>query len=76
MTTRKVVDDDGCTWECKPDRAESVPGRDVNLVCTMKNLKAPLVIKVSWQWMKIAEKGLARMIAEAVAAAAEPVIVK
>jgi hypothetical protein len=76
MTTRKVVDEDGCTWECKPESTESVPGRDVSLVCIMKGMKAPLRIKVSWQWMKIAEKGLARMIAAAVDATREPVIVK
>jgi hypothetical protein len=36
----------------------------------------PLRLKVSWQWMKVAEKGLARMIATAAAAASEPVIVR
>ena len=69
MSTRKVVDEDGRTWECKPEAAESVPGRDVSLVCTTAGLKSPLRIKVSWQWMKMAEKGLARMI---MAAAPEP----
>ena len=76
MTTRKVVDEDGNTWECKPESVEAVPGKDVSLVCTHKDLKSPLRIKVSWQWMKMAEKGLARMIAAAMAAASEPVIVK
>jgi hypothetical protein len=28
-------------------------------------LRAPLRLKVSWQWAKIAEKGLARMITAA-----------
>jgi hypothetical protein len=28
-------------------------------------LRAPLRLKVSWQWAKMAEKGLARMIAAA-----------
>jgi hypothetical protein len=62
MTTRKVVDEDGRTWECKPENAEAMPGRDVSLVCTTAGLKFPLRITVSWQWMKIAEKGLARLI--------------
>ena len=65
MTARKVVDEDGRTWECKPESAESVPGRDVSLLCTTAGLKSPLRINVSWQWMKMAEKGLARMIAAA-----------
>ena len=76
MTTRNVVDEDGRTWECKPEGAESIPGRDVNLLCIMKGMKSPLRVKVSWQWMKIAERGLARMIAEAFAATAQPAIVK
>jgi hypothetical protein len=37
----------------------------VNLICTTAGLRAPLRVKVSWQWAKIAEKGLARMIAAA-----------
>jgi len=65
MTARKVVDEDGRTWECKPESAEAVPGRDVSLLCMTAGLKAPLRITVSWQWMKMAEKGLARMIAAA-----------
>ena len=64
MSGRKVVDEDGRTWECKPEN-DSAPGRDVSLVCTTAGLKSPLRIKVSWQWMKMAEKGLARMIAAA-----------
>jgi hypothetical protein len=62
MNARKVVDEDGRTWECKPENSEAVPGRDVKLVCTTAGLKSPLRITVSWQWMKMAEKGLARMI--------------
>ena len=64
MSSRKVKDEEGRVWECKPGSAE-VPGRDVDLVCTTPGLAAPLHVKVSWQWAKIAEKGLARMIAAA-----------
>jgi len=42
----------------------------VNLVCTTAGLRTPLRLKVSWQWAKIAEKGLARMIAAAAPRAA------
>ena len=64
MTSRKVTDEDGRVWECRPDGAE-VPGRDVHLVCTTTGMRSPLRVKVSWQWAKMAEKGLARLIAAA-----------
>jgi hypothetical protein len=65
MTARKVTDEDGRTWECKPEDASSTPGRDVNLVCTTPTMTGPLRLKVSWAWVKMAEKGLARLIAAA-----------
>ena len=64
MSLRRVTDEDGRVWECKPE-TEAAPGSDVNLVCTTPSLRTPLRVKVSWQWAKIAEKGLARMIAAA-----------
>lgn len=65
MTMRKVTDDEGRVWECKPEDAASIPGRDVNLICSTKGLRSPLRVKVSWQWYRMAERGLARMIASA-----------
>jgi hypothetical protein len=64
MSSRRVTDEDGRVWECKPE-TEEAPGRDVSLVCKTAGLRAPLRLKVSWQWAKMAEKGLARMIAAA-----------
>jgi len=64
MSLRRVTDEEGRVWECKPETAEA-PGRDVSLVCTTSSMKAPLRVRVSWQWAKMAEKGLARMIAAA-----------
>ena len=64
MSSRRVTDDEGRVWDCKTDTVEA-PGRDVNLICTTAGLRAPLRLKVSWQWTRIAEKGLARMIAAA-----------
>ena len=69
MSMRQVTDEEGRVWQCKPD-GEEVPGRDVNLVCTTPSLRAPLRLKVSWQWSKMADKGLARMIAAAAPRAA------
>jgi len=64
MASRRVTDEDGRVWDCNPETAEA-PGRDVNLVCTTADLPAPLRLKVSWQWARMAEKGLARMICAA-----------
>ena len=64
MASRRVTDDDGRVWECKSESTE-VPGRDVSIVCMTPGLQAPLRVRVSWQWVKMAEKGLARMIAAA-----------
>jgi len=65
MSTRRVTDEDGRVWDCKPESAESVPGRDVHLLCTTAGIAAPLQVTVSWQWARMAEKGLARLIAAA-----------
>jgi hypothetical protein len=64
MSSRRVTDEEGRVWECKAE-TEEAPGGDVNLVCTTAGMRAPLRLKVSWQWAKMAEKGLARMIASA-----------
>ena len=64
MASRRVTDEEGRVWECTPETAEA-PGCDVSLVCKTAGLRAPLRLKVSWQWAKMAEKGLARMIAAA-----------
>ena len=62
MSSRRVTDEDGRVWECKAE-AEAAPGGDVSLVCTTAGLRTPLRLRVSWQWAKMAERGLARMIA-------------
>ena len=64
MSSRRVTDEEGRVWECRPE-TEEAPGCDVDLVCTTAGLSAPLRLKVSWQWATIAEKGLARMITAA-----------
>jgi hypothetical protein len=64
MESRRVTDEQGRVWECTPETAEA-PGRDVSLVCKTSGLRTPLRLKVSWQWARIAERGLARMIAAA-----------
>ena len=65
MTSRTVVDTDGRTWACKPEGAASAEGKDVSLVCTTPSVAEPVRLKVGWQWTKMADNGLARMIAAA-----------
>jgi hypothetical protein len=65
MTTRKVKDEDGRVWRCEPEGTE-VTGKDVNLLCRTTSVQDVIKVKVSWQWAKMAEKGLARMILAAV----------
>jgi len=64
MSSRRVTDEEGRVWDCKAE-TEAAPGCDVSLVCTTAGLPEPLHLRVSWQWTKIAEKGLARMITAA-----------
>jgi len=64
MSSRRVTDEEGRVWDCKAE-TEAAPGCDVTLVCTTASLPDPLRVRVSWQWAKIAEKGLARMITAA-----------
>jgi hypothetical protein len=37
-------------------------GRDVILLCTTPSVPSPVRLTVGWQWLKMAEKGLARLI--------------
>ncbi len=66
MTARNVVDTDGRTWACKPESAaDSTEGKDVRLLCTTPSVAEPVRLTVGWQWTKMADNGLARMIAAA-----------
>ena len=63
MHTRTVTDEDGRVWSLSPEnRRTPAMGRDVVLVCTTPSVPNPLRLTVGWQWLKMAEKGLARMI--------------
>jgi hypothetical protein len=66
MATRKVKDEDGRVWRCEPEAGEAAPGKDINLLCRTTGVQDVVRVKVSWQWAKMAEKGLARMILAAV----------
>lgn len=67
MHTRNVTDDDGRVWSLSPEnRRTPAAGRDVILLATTPSVPSPVRLTVGWQWLKMAEKGLARMIAAAV----------
>lgn len=66
MSTRQVKDSEGRVWKCQPEGGDALPGKDVNLVCRTTGVQEVVRVTVSWQWAKMAEKGLARMILSAV----------
>jgi hypothetical protein len=68
VANRTVKDADGRVWTCVP-MANTIEarGRDVVLSCTTPTVAEPVAITVGWQWHKMAERGLARLIAHAAA---------
>ena len=69
MSSRKVTDTAGRTWACREDNltpgVAPQPGKDVSILCTTATVIVPLRLTVSWQWDKMSENGLARLISEA-----------
>jgi hypothetical protein len=67
MHSRNVTDEDGRVWSCSPEnRRTPAMGRDVILMCSTPSLATPVRLTVGWQWLKMAERGLARLINAAV----------
>jgi len=66
VANRTVKDAEDRVWTCVP-AANTIEsrGRDVMLSCTTPSIPNPVTITVGWQWEKMAEKGLARLIAQA-----------
>jgi hypothetical protein len=66
MNSRSVTDAAGRTWACRQDDANVMKeGQDVSILCTTATVHVPLRMTVGWQWMSMADNGLARMIATA-----------
>lgn len=64
---RTITDEDGRVWLCRPENKRTpAAGRDVILLCTTPSVPTPLRLTVGWGWLKMAEKGLARLIAAAI----------
>ncbi|HEY8176231.1 MAG TPA: hypothetical protein VIF32_11080 [Gemmatimonadaceae bacterium] len=68
MSSRSVTDVDGRKWACRQDNADDVTlreGQDVSILCTTATVTIPVRLRVGWQWTKMADNGLARMINDA-----------
>jgi hypothetical protein len=68
MSSRNVTDVDGRKWACRQDDPDHTPmkeGQDVSILCTTATVTIPVRLTVGWQWTKMADNGLARMIADA-----------
>ncbi len=66
MKSRSVKDANGRTWACRQDDAGVVKeGQDVSILCTTASVHVPVRMSVGWQWMSMADNGLARLIATA-----------
>ena len=66
MMKRTVTDTNNRTWTCtapvSAGAAGTDHGRDVVLSCVTESVKAPVKVTIGWQWEKMSDNGLARMI--------------
>ena len=62
---RNVTDTGARTWACTQDGEvpeKELEGQDVQVMCTTPSVAAPVRLKLGWQWAKMSDNGLARMI--------------
>ena len=65
MNSRNVTDTGGRSWACRQDDKEAPrDGQDVSILCTTSSVHVPVRLTVGWQWMKISDNGLARLITD------------
>lgn len=63
MNSRNVTDTGGRSWACRQDDKEAPrDGQDVSILCTTSSVAIPVRLTVGWQWMKMSDNGLARLI--------------
>ena len=68
MASRSVKDSAGRVWACRQDDAQHGgpgAGKDVSILCTTPTVTVPIRLTVGWQWTKMADNGLARLITTA-----------
>jgi hypothetical protein len=73
MAQRTITDGSGRSWVCDEVRADTgtsgdlAPrqGSDVTLSCSTPSLPEPVTITVGWNWERMADNGLARLVSQA-----------
>jgi hypothetical protein len=63
--SRNVTDAGKRVWACTQDGVvptEAVAGQDVGVSCTTASVPQPVRLRLGWQWAKMSDSGLARMI--------------
>jgi hypothetical protein len=63
---RNVTDTGKRVWECTQEGVvptDAIAGQDVHVNCTTPSVTKPVRLKLGWQWAKMNDNGLARMIA-------------
>ena len=63
--SRNVTDASDRVWVCTQDGVipdKPVEGQDVGVSCTTASVSGPVRLKLGWQWAKMSDNGLARMI--------------
>jgi hypothetical protein len=65
VMSRSVTDEGKRVWACTQDGdvpVDAVAGQDVDVSCTTASVPKPVRLKLGWQWAKMSDNGLARMI--------------
>ena len=65
VMSRNVTDTGDRVWACTQDGVPpnaAVEGQDVGVSCTTPSVAGPVHLKLGWQWAKMSDNGLARMI--------------
>jgi hypothetical protein len=73
MAGRNVTDTGGRVWACREDEVVKgstphgamAPGQDVSILCTTASVTVPVRLTIGWQWSKMSDNGLARLITDA-----------
>ena len=63
--SRNVTDAGKRVWVCTQDgdsTVGAVTGQDVGISCTTATVPAAVRLRLGWQWAKMSDNGLARMI--------------
>lgn len=65
VMSRNVTDAGKRVWACTQDGdvpVDAVAGQDVGVSCTTATVPAAVRLRLGWQWAKMSDNGLARMI--------------